>query len=364
MRKLLLLLFFPFSLSNVYSQGIGIPSKHGGIGFGNLPKFSGIRFNFIDKNIEKISGINISIWQPKEDTVQTGTITGLSVGLPMAMGSENRNGVGLGIFGVGAKKNLSGINLGGLGVGAGGDVTGINVGGLGIGGGGDIKGISIGGLGAGSGGSVTGINIGGLGVGAGESLKGFSFGGLGVGAGGKVTGISIGGLGVGAGGDLSGLSIGGIGVGSGGSVKGIAAALVGIGAGTEIKGLAIAAIGVGSPRMRAIIVSPTAGGNDIKGLFIVPAYLQVGNKNSTEEDNVVMKGISISAFNHIRGVQKGLTFGVFNYTRSQRGLQIGVLNYVKDNPKGLRLLPFFNAHFRNRSESGAAKAKLNSSPRL
>lgn len=350
-RKFLLLPVFLLSLASAYSQGLGIPSKRGGIGFGNLPEFSGIRFNFIDKNVQRISGINVSIWQPKEDTVQTGTINGLSIGLPMAFGSENRSGIGVGIFGVGAKKNLKGINLGGLGVGAGGNVTGINIGGLGIGCGGDIKGINIGGLGAGSGGSVTGINFGGLGVGAGENLKGFSFGGLGVGAGGKVTGISIGGLGVGAGGDLSGLSMGGIAVGSGGSVKGIAVALVGIGAGTEIKGLAIAAVGVGSPKMRAIVISPTAGGNDIKGLFITPAYLQVGNKNSSEEDNVVMKGISVSAFNHIRGQQKGLTLGVFNYARYQRGLQIGLLNYVKDNPKGLRLLPIFNAHFGKKRES-------------
>jgi hypothetical protein len=47
----------------------------------------------------------------------------------------------------------------------------------------------------------------------------------------------------------------------------------------------------------------------------------------------------------IKGTQKGITIGVFNYARKQRGFQLGLLNYVKDNPKGLRLLPIFNTHF-------------------
>ena len=175
-------------------------------------------------------------------------------------------------------------------------------------------------------------------------MKGISIGGLGIGASGQVSGISFGGLGIGAGEDLKGLSIGGLGVGSGKSVSGITVGGLGIGAGNEIKGLAVAIIGVGSPRIRGIVIAGAAGGNNINGLFIVPGYLQVGSRETADLE-VIMNGVSVSAFNHIRGVQKGMTIGIFNYANTQKGFQLGLLNYVKDNPKGLRLLPVFNMHF-------------------
>ncbi len=53
-----------------FSQGFGIPSKRGGIGFGNLPKLSGFRFNYIDRNVEKIDGINVTVWQTKNEDEQ------------------------------------------------------------------------------------------------------------------------------------------------------------------------------------------------------------------------------------------------------------------------------------------------------
>lgn len=345
-RFVLFISFLSFQ-TLLLAQGVGIPSKTGGIGFGNLSRFTGIRFNWADKNLEKVNGINVTVWQTKSDSDQTGAVNGLAVGLPIAMGSETQKGLGVGIFGVGARQSLSGIYLGGLGVGAGGNVKGIAVGGLGVGTGGDLKGLNVGGLGAGAGGNVAGINIGGLGIGAGGNLSGFSFGGLGAGSGKNVSGITIGGLGVGAGGDLKGLSIGGVGVGSGGEVTGITIGGVGVGSGKEVKGLAIAGIGVGAPKVRAIVVSLASGGNDVGGLIINPAVLQVGSKTS---EDAVMGGLSVSAFNYIRGMQKGVTIGVFNYTRKQKGLQIGVLNYVKENPKGLRCLPLFNMRFGKKAE--------------
>ena len=66
-----------------------------------------------------------------------------------------------------------------------------------------------------------------------------------------------------------------------------------------------------------------------------------GNRDITP----TMTGVSISAFNHIQGVQKGLTIGIFNYAHKVKGLQIGLLNYNRSNPKGLRWLPILNAGF-------------------
>ena len=47
----------------------------------------------------------------------------------------------------------------------------------------------------------------------------------------------------------------------------------------------------------------------------------------------------------IRGTQKGISIGIFNYTWDIAGIQLGILNYVKSNPKGLRMLPIFNTKF-------------------
>jgi hypothetical protein len=350
-QKRILAIPFLFMSLISHSQGVGIPLQTEGIGFGNLPTFSGIRFNFIDKDVEKINGINVTVWQAKFDSSQTGTVNGISIGLPLAISTENKRGIGLGILGVGATGNLSGFNIGGFGVGAGSSITGVNIGGLGIGSAGNLRGINIGGLGAGAGGNVHGINFGGLGIGAGKSLAGLNFGGLGVGGGENVTGITIAGIGVGAGKNLKGISIGGLGVGAGETIHGIAIAGLGLGAGKELKGLIISGLGAGSPKIKAIVIAPMVGGVSVKGLIVAPFHLLVGpykkNKDTTVhgEDSIMFKGISVSLFNKVNGRQHGIMLGAVNFTKKIRGVQFGLINIVKENPRGLRVLPIFNMHF-------------------
>lgn len=353
-RTSFILAAFVLLFNNVFSQGVGIPSKRGGIGFGNLPRFTGIRFNFKDKDVEKITGINTTIWTAKDDSYQTGTVNGLSLGLPMAMGHTNQNGVSIGAFGVATTGSLTGINIGVLGAGAGDNVTGLNIGGLGIGSGGDLRGITIGGLGAGSGGNVSGFNFGGVGIGAGGNLSGFTFGGIGTGAGGNVNGIAIGGVGVGAGESIRGFTFATVGIGAGENIHGLTLAGVGIGAGEEVKGITVAGIGVGSRKVTGLTIAAAVGGMDVKGIMIAPAWLRIGDKHknqdgSIEEKEGVMTGLSISAYNQIRGEQKGVVIGVVNKTTTLRGIQFGLINIVKDNPKGLRVLPIFNTKFGKRS---------------
>ena len=356
MRKLTLtLLLSCLVLGAVLAQGLNIPAANWGLSFGNSTRFTGIRFNIIDKDIDKINGINFSVWGNKDSERQTGTVNGISIGLPTVMGTADRNGINLGIIGVGAKNNIRGINIGllgagagnnavginfgALGAGAGNNLMGLNVGGLGVGAGGDMAGINIGGLGAGAGGSVKGISVGVLGVGAGESLVGFNVGGLGVGAGEDMKGINVGGLGVGAGENLWGLNIGGLGVGAGESVTGINLSLLAIGAGEHLKGISIAGIGVGAPMVTGIQAALASGGVAVRGVTIAPAYFRI------EGDEAYMKGLSVSAFNHIMGEQIGVSIGIFNYAWSVRGFQLGILNHIKSNPKGLRWLPLFNTSF-------------------
>jgi len=345
MRKgfYLLAVVFVLLFNNAFSQdqrgprGFGIPTKKAFIGFGNLPKFTGVRFNFKDKNVERINGLNVTIWQTKNDDDQTGTVNGISLGLPMSMGHTNQNGLNFGVFGVAAIQNLSGFNIGILGAGAGNNVTGFNFGGLGIGTGQDLRGVTIGGLGAGAGGDVMGVNIGGLGIGAGGNLSGFSFGGLGVGSGGNVTGINLAGVGIGAAEDLRGFSFALVGIGAGQKMTGITVAGVGVGAGEELRGITVAGVGAGSPKVTGLAVALAVGGMDVKGIMIAPAFFRVGDRQHDENGvktfkDGTMTGLSVSAYNRIMGEQRGVAFGVVNYATRIKGFQFGLINIVKENP--------------------------------
>ncbi len=335
-----------------FSQGLGIPSKRGGLGFGNLKRFTGIRFNFIDRNIEKIVGINTTVWNAKNSDQQTGDIVGLSIGLPMAMGAENQSGVSIGIFGVGAKHNITGLNIGGIGVGAGGSVRGFNFAGIGIGAGKDLVGVNLAVLGCGAGGDVKGINIGGLGIGSGGKLVGFNLGlAGGIGAGDDVTGINIGGLGVGAGSDLTGFNFALAGIGAGGRVRGLNIAGLGMGSGESLSGISIAGLAAGSVNVNGLAVAAVVGGMNVKGIILAPAWMRIGDGKLKPKDgdgegqDGTFTGFGVSAYNRIKGKQTGVTIGVVNYTKSIRGVQFGLINIVKENPKGLRVLPFFNTRF-------------------
>jgi hypothetical protein len=349
-KRIYISLLFLLAATGLFAQGFGIPSKHGGIGFGNLKKFTGLRFNYKDHDVEKIVGVNVTVWTTKHEDQQTGTMTGIAIGLPMAMGVENQRGISVGLFGAGAVQNLSGINIGGLGVGAGGDVSGFNFGGLGVGSGGDLNGVNIGGLGAGSGGDVRGFSFGGLGVGAGGSLSGISIGGLGVGSGGDVSGLSVGGIGVGSGEDITGVSGALVGVGAGGRIRGITVAGVGVGSGEGITGLTFAVVGIGSPKVNGIAIASVVGGDRLKGIIVAPGFLRVGDRKRNNDDNddpseVRLTGLGISAFNRVMGEQRGVTIGAVNYAENIKGVQFGIINIVKSNPKGLRVLPIFNTRF-------------------
>lgn len=308
MRRIPLTIFIiTLPLLSIFSQGLNIPARHWGISFGNSSRFYGIRFNLVEKDIEKINGINFSVWGAKDNSRQTGTVNGISIGIPAAVGTDYLNGINVGILGAGARQDMNGINIGGLGVGAGNNLKGINFGLLGVGAGNDLYGINLGGLGAGAGNDVKGITFGLLGAGAGNDMVGINVGGLGIGAGRKLAGINIGGLGVGAGEAVVGVSLGGLAVG-GPKINGIQAALV-------------------------------VGGEQIRGISIAPAYFRIEGMDG------YMKGLSVSAFNHIEGEVFGICIGIFNWAYAVRGFQLGILNHVKSNPKGLRWLPVFNTSF-------------------
>jgi hypothetical protein len=323
------------------AQSLDLMIDNTGLSIGDSRFVRGVRLNFRDRNLERVVGINATIWTPYSEN--RGVVQGLALGLPMT-GARRIEGAGIGLFGVGVEEDFTGLGIGGFGVGAGNDVRGIMIGGFGVGSGGNVTGLTIGGFGAGSGGDVQGITIGGFGAGAGGNVTGLQIGGFGVGGGGNVTGISIGGFGAGAGGDVTGLTIGGFGAGAGGDVTGITIGGFGAGAGGTLRGLAIGGFGAGAPRIRGIVVGGIAsGGHDVVGGVLAPFYFKI----QSEEDGALgrVNGITISSFNHIKGQQFGLSIGLLNYAWELNGVQIGVLNYAGNNPRGLRLLPLFNRNW-------------------
>ncbi len=331
---LLFLLLILIVCEDTLAQSLDFTVKGYGLSIGNSVNVNGIRINLRDTRLEKVNGLNVTFWKPKEPAA--GTVNGLSVGI--LPGAEHLNGLSLGI-GIEGGRTISGIAVGVLGLGAGERISGLAIGGLGLGAGGNIEGIAIGGLGLGSGGSLTGIMLGGLGVGSGNDIKGLAFSGIGVGSGKNMQGIAVGGIGVGAGESLTGFSAALIGVGAGRDLTGWTVAGIGIGAGRTITGVSIAGIGIGAHTYRGVAIAATIGSLDFTGLAIAPAYFRIQPEGT-------FTGLSISAFNHIRGNQHGLTIGIFNFANRLSGLQLGVLNYNKSNPKWLRLLPLFNANFR------------------
>ena len=315
-------------------DGLVIGPRNQGIAFGNVPRVTGVRVNFRDDGLERVDGVNITVWMPHHEP--SGLVNGVALGIPVTGAGEIR-GIAIGVAGVGASDDITGLGVGGIGIGTGGRLNGIMVGGIGAGSGGGVRGLTVGGIGVGSGGEIEGIAIGGIGVGSGADTRGALIGGIGVGSGGDVEGVAIGGVGVGAGGGIRGLTFGGLGVGTGGGAEGITIAGIGIGSGGELRGLSIAGLGIGSSEISGLAIAAAIGGEDLRGVFIAPAYLRIPRSGE-------IHGVSASALNHVEGTQYGLSIGVINHARRLRGrgFQLGALNYVRSNPRGMRLLPVIN----------------------
>jgi hypothetical protein len=324
-------LFLAFPLS-VGAQIIDLTINNTGLAIGDKPRVNGVRINFRDRHLDRVNGVNITVWSPYEPP--SGVVSGFAIGLP-ATGAKTITGVSVGLLGVGAQNTVSGISIGGAGVGSGGQLHGIMLGGVGVGSGGGITGLSLGLIGVGSGGSIRGIQVGGIGVGGGGDLSGISIGGIGAGGAGNIKGLAIGGIGVGGGGAISGIGVGGIGVGSGGDVTGLMLGGIGVGSGGTVRGIALGGAGVGAPRISGLAIGGLGvSGLDVHAIVLTAGYFKIQDRGRFE-------GGALAAVNRIQGAQHGLTIGVFNYAQTLHGAQIGLIN-VSDNGGARRILPLLS----------------------
>ncbi|MGB1048441.1 MAG: hypothetical protein ACPG3U_02010 [Rhodothermales bacterium] len=111
-----LLLVLP---SKVGAQSLDLTVNNVGLSIGDSEEVTGVRLNFRDRNLRRVTGLNATIWTPHNE--HGGDVTGIALGLP-ATGGDNISGIAFGILGVGANETMTGIAFGGLGVGAGRDV--------------------------------------------------------------------------------------------------------------------------------------------------------------------------------------------------------------------------------------------------
>ena len=250
------------------AQSLDLTVRDTGISIGDSEEVTGLRINFRDRAMQRVRGINATVWTPRERP--GGKVNGVALGLPLT-GSGALSGIGLGLLGISVDSSLTGMVLAGLG------------------------------------------------AGAGQDIKGIVFTGLGAGAGRDITGIAISGIGIGAGQHMTGVSLSGVAAGAGGTLRGIH----------------VAGIGIGATNVRGIILSGfAAGGHDVYALSMAPGYFKIDHDGR-------QRGVSIAAFNRIRGVQEGLTIGIVNWTRQLEGIQIGLINGA-GNKKRMRWMPFVN----------------------
>jgi hypothetical protein len=273
-----------------------------GISFGGAPRWTGVRINGRDRYLERVDGLNFTLWKPGDRV--GGAVNGLALGV-LAPRAGRLRGVSVGILGVLPEREAIGVTIGGLGVVSEGRLVGVTVGGLGVVSEGASNGISIGGLGLVAEGGASGLNLAGLGLVSEGPLNGVNLAGLGVVAERAVSGINLAGLGV--------VSEGGI--------RGINLALLGLVAEREIRGLSAAGLGLVS-------------GRAVQGVAAALGKIDTGD----------LVGLSVAGWNRVRGQQRGLTIGLFNQAEELHGVQLGLLNFAGNNRGLARWTPILNLH--------------------
>ena len=58
---------------------VGLTIHDWGLSVGNAPRVNGLRINIQDAGLERVNGINVTLWRPREPL--TGTVNGIQAGL-------------------------------------------------------------------------------------------------------------------------------------------------------------------------------------------------------------------------------------------------------------------------------------------
>ena len=324
-------------------QSLDLASGGYGLSFGNSRRITGIRVNLVDHQVERVIGLNLTLWTPRGNP--NAHFRGISVGL---IGPKARqiDGITLGGIGVSATEDITGVALGGIGVKAR-NLTGLSAGLVWYDVEERIRGIAVAGMGEveklegvafslvqAVADTVLGVTAGGLFASGSSQLNGTALS-LGVALGGNVAGGLVGGIGAG-GEHVRGFALGGVCV-VAQDLDGVGASLGFIYADNRLRGIAVGGLGVaGSEMIRGIAFgSLFVFSKDVRGVT-------AGALNGFVLEEINLE--DFLRFKFINDRYTGLSIGLINYTRRLKGVQFGLLNYAENNPRGLRLLPLINLH--------------------
>ena len=100
--------------------GIKLGPGDAGIAVGCVARVDGLRFNFRDRYLQRVRGVNVTIWRPYDES--EGVVTGLAIGLPVT-GAAKIGGLAL-AAGIEVDQDFLGLALAPIGFRAGGRVRG------------------------------------------------------------------------------------------------------------------------------------------------------------------------------------------------------------------------------------------------
>jgi len=316
-----------------------------GLSFGNSKRLTGIRINAVDRDVERINGVNLTLWTPGQNP--DAQFNGIALAV---IGTKARdiNGIALSGIGVNARENVRGFSAGLFGVAAG-EATGVVAGLFTTNIETRVRGIEVAGIWTGSTERLEGVGVS-VGSVVASEIRGATAGlfslasesqvGIALGVGGffarRMTGLGVGGFG-GGGEQLRGVFVGGLGLGTH-HLDGVALSLGGIG-GESLDGIMIAGLGLG-----------TTG--EIRGIALAGLVnfaprvtgVSVGALNGFYPDRIDLE--DFLHFDFTNQEFNGLQVGLFNYSAELKGVQVGLINYAANNPRWARLLPLVNLHLR------------------
>src|SRR5690606_9367185 len=51
----------------LHAQSVDLGAANAGLSIGNSPVWTGVRINWRDRDVQRVNGLNITIWRPSED---------------------------------------------------------------------------------------------------------------------------------------------------------------------------------------------------------------------------------------------------------------------------------------------------------
>jgi hypothetical protein len=142
-------------------KALNIPFRKYGVSFGNSHEFNGIRFNYADRDVKRINGINITLWSALKTALNPdAVVNGLSIGT--VVNARKIQPLGIFILGAAGCETVSGLSFAGIGIAAG-SLNGISVCGI-MSGGERINGLTLAGLFSNTSLATNGVNFAGLGL--------------------------------------------------------------------------------------------------------------------------------------------------------------------------------------------------------